>query len=298
MSYEQASRLSVLGWNIKAGGFDAHDPTLPTPSRETDIINTISSFRTGKTPSAVSLGDAYRWDTTYGGDEGIAQHLGYPEARYVALDDERLRKSGQDDIGVVFATDQRIHTSNTLDLDTRQGLRTVLDIGEDGLQIASVYLDDFSEETRIRQIHALVAGLEKEVPTIIVGDLNSLRPTMKGASLRVKAGNLAVRALAFSLPSRTYLGSTINGMNKRQAIPLLESFGYTDADAANKRPTAPAILPIFGIDYALHNRLAKVDNLQVLPSRRASDHCPLTFDVSPVSNTQNSSETQADQITA
>lgn len=278
MSCAEAAKVSMLGWNIKAGGFDSYEPALAAPSREDDVCAVISDFHVRSSASAVSLSDAYRWDVIYGGDEGIARHMGYPYARFMPLDDERLRARGEDGIGVVFATDQQVHSSEPLDLGTRQGLRTTLDIGKYGLQVASVYLDDRSEETRLRQARALAAGLEKDMPTILIGDFNALRPSVGLVSPGVRARDMAVRALAFSLPRRVYLSATIQGMNKREVIPVIESFGYMDADAHYKRPTAPAILPVFGIDYAFHNNKVTIDNFKVLPTRTQSDHRAIAFD--------------------
>lgn len=277
MSRIESGAVDILGWNIKAGGFDAYSPDLVSPSREEGIRAVISDFRNAHRASAVSLSDAYRWDTTYGGNAGIADHLGYSEARFVPLDDERLKNRGEDGIGVVFATNQRIESSQPIDLDTRQGLLTVMDIGKYGLQVASVYLDDLSEDTRLRQIRALVAGIEKDMPTVLVGDFNALRPKMSGASVSIKARDMAVRALAFGVPKRSELGVAIREMNRREAAPLLESLGFRDADAARKRPTAPAVLPIFGIDYALHNDLVAVDNPRIVSAQKQSDHDGFAF---------------------
>lgn len=282
----------MLEWNIKAGGFDTHDPTLTVPTGEAGIQEVISNFQANtNNASAVSLCDVYRWDVIYGGDEGIANRLGYSHARFVGIDDDRMRGTDEEGMGTIFATDQAVHSSQPLDLDTRQGQRTILDIGEHGLQVASVYLDHSSEDNRLKQIRALVAGLEKDTPTVITGDFNALRPNMSGASINVRARDLAVRAIILTVPKRASLdiarkgvnmrqiGEAIKGLNSRQAIPLLESLGYTDADATRKRPTSPAILPVLGVDYVFHNEGATVDNLNVLPYRTQSDHRPLTFDV-------------------
>jgi endonuclease/exonuclease/phosphatase family metal-dependent hydrolase len=293
MSQVEAPQLSMMEWNIKAGGFDTHDPTLTVPGREAGIQAVIANFHeaTTKDASAVSLCDVYRWDVAYGGNQDIADHLDYPYARFVPIDDDRMRGTDEEGMGTIFATDQAVHSSQPIDLDTRQGQRTILDIGEDGLQVASVYLDHSSEDNRLKQVRALVAGLEKGTPTVITGDFNALRPNMSGASFNIKARDLAVRALVSMVPKRASLnvalkgvnfrqiGEVIKDLNSRQTIPLLESLGYKDADATKKRPTAPAMLPILGTDYVFHNDRVTVDNLTVLPDRRQSDHRPLTFDV-------------------
>ncbi len=275
---ETVDRIQAMTWNIQAGGFAAYDPTLAQPVRGALIKEVIDTAHTNEV-SIITLTDAYRWDKFYGDNNAIAKHLGYVGARFVNLDDDRLKELGQDGIGIVCATDHPIAKSETFDLITRKALSIVLDIGQDGLQIASVYLDDMDEDLRLSQVNALQAQLEPGVPTILMGDFNALRPRHGVAGLQSKLGNLSVQALAKILPRRAAIGRSIKGMNRREVVPYItETMGYHDFDATYQRATAPARLPLFGIDYIFHS-----DNVLsrggYVYSRRAmldaSDHIPV-----------------------
>jgi endonuclease/exonuclease/phosphatase family metal-dependent hydrolase len=271
--------LKVMAWNIKKGGFDTYRPDSMVPAREGQIQSFIDDSHHNQGVESVSLTDALLWDEVYGGDQGIASHLGYKDARFMPLDDERLNRNVGSGIGLVFASDIPIEQSRALDLESRQGLSTILDIGKHGLQIATVYLDDLSQDVREKQIRALINNLEKDIPTAIVGDFNMLRPELKGATFTIQAKDLAVRSLASIVPGKE-LRTTIVEMNKRTGVPLVESFGFNDADSSKMRPTAPSILPVFGIDYIFSNDGVTVTNVKVKGSQEASDHLAIMADVS------------------
>jgi len=275
---KEYDRTKLMSWNIQSGGFNSYDPTLDKPERETLISSFIHEAHTNSDVENVTLPDAYRWDELYGGNEGIATHLGYASARFIRLEDERLERNNGAGIGIAFATDRRIEQSEPLDLDTRQGLRVVLALGYYGLQVASVYLDDLSEETRVNQVRALHANLIPDMPTILTGDFNALRQDMDGASFADRAKDIAIRSLARVLASRGDVGVSITNMNKRQVVPLLNSLGYQDADN-KKRPTAPSMLPAFGVDYVFHNDRVELSNFDVLRTK-SSDHSAIVVDIS------------------
>ena len=270
-------QIKGLVWNIQSGGFSSYDTNGISPEREPQINSVLLAAKQVHSIDTVTLTDAYRWDEVYGGDNGIAEHLGYGSANFQELNDDRLTSIHGKGVGIVFATDKKIQQSQAIDLETRQGLGVILDVGAHGLQIANVYLDDLSEEVRMAQVKALINGIEPDVPTILVGDFNALRADMSRASLGTKAANLAVRALAKSLPKKGELGITVAGMNKRQAVPALLSLGFNDADEKRKRPTAPSKLPLFGVDYVFHNKKARVTDLDIHSNKDASDHASLTY---------------------
>ncbi len=274
--------MRMMSWNIKTGGFNGYDQTATKPERE-DAIRAVISRQHARGVTAVTLPDAYRWDEAYGDDQGIARHTGYKDARFTRLNDRRLEEIGLGPgVGIAFVTDEKIASSKVLDLGSRCGLGVVLDVGKYGLQIGNVYLDDMSEEERGKQAVALVSEMELDVPTLLVGDFNALRDSMRGSKLRHKLGDLMVRSAALLLPTGNALGESIRGMNQRQAMPMLQCHGFQDGDALGKRPTAPAIAPVFGIDYALAGPNTQISNFEVLPKSEiggASDHLPIVFDV-------------------
>ncbi|HEV2402617.1 MAG TPA: endonuclease/exonuclease/phosphatase family protein [Candidatus Saccharimonadales bacterium] len=277
--------INHLNWNIQSGGFDDYDPEILHPTRGEAITKRIAEFREVSGISAVTLTDAYRWDDYYNGDSGIATHLGFREAHYVRLNDERLNRDNGAGIGIAFATDERVHTSKALDLETRQGLGVILDVGRYGLQIANVYLDYLDEGIRIRQVRALDAALESDIPTLAIGDFNGLRPNMRGASMWVRAKDLALRALinptvqavARACPNQRELATIFREMNRREIIRLMELLGYQDGDSTRKQPTLPARFPMLGIDYVFRRGRVSVSDVIVRPIDGESDHRPMTF---------------------
>jgi endonuclease/exonuclease/phosphatase family metal-dependent hydrolase len=276
--FSGTSSTDMMVWNIKSGGFSTYDSSLEVPERGEQIQAFIEAQH-AKGTETVGLTDAHRWDETYGGDEGIADHLGFRAARFVRLNDQRLNRTGMSGVGVAMATDHPIAESWELDLGTRQGLGAVLDIGADGLQVGTVYLDDLDEDIRSRQVSALFSGLKPDLPTVIWGDFNTLRPSLAYASLNVRARDVAVRALAMVLPPKSELGQAVRGMNERRVFPLFKQHGFHDADVSRKRPTAPARLPLFGVDYAMHNDLVIIEEVNVLPVGSVSDHRALSIRV-------------------
>lgn len=268
--------VNVFAWNVRQGGFSDYQPSMEAPERGPAIQDTIAYYKQANNVGAVCLSDAYLWDEQYGGDAGIAQHLGYREARYQPLNDARLLEKHGKGIGVVCATDAPIEATRPLDLGTREGLSVILGVGTYGLQLATVYLDDLNEATREKQVKALLHELESDMPTIIAGDFNMLRADLTAASCRTKFGNFAVRVAATVLPNSSYYGEAIGEMNKRKAMPLLAEAGFADADAEHMRPTAPAkFFPAFGVDYMFSKGDVVLNDFQVVSPRGGSDHLPI-----------------------
>jgi hypothetical protein len=290
----------LLGWNINGGGYDRRhvfdsgpiDPDSMIPEREAAIKAFIDQQRKDGIDSAALI-DAYGWQQRYDSDSGIAQHLGFSAARFALLADDRIDRVLGPGAGLVFATDHSIEASGPIDLDNRQGLGAIINLGGRALQIATVYFDDMSEDVRLKQIRALLHNLEKE-PTIIVGDLNSLRPDMHGASLSTRVHDIGFRTLAFSfafIPSKAaiepvleiigrgelaakadYYKRAVRGLNRRQIIPALEQQGWHDADP-QKQPTFHKLGGLaLNVDYVFSNSEVTTSDFRVIPSDGASDH--------------------------
>ena len=269
-----ANEVRMATWNIQSGGYANYEIT-GEPVRELAISNHVDQLRDEDGVEGIALVDAFGWRERYGHDAFIARHLGFQAARYVSLDDDRLNEMYGKSPGIVFATDLPVHEFRELDMETRQGLGVILNLGRYGLQVANVYLDDMIEDERMRQARALIASLEPGIPTILQGDFNTLRTDMSGASFGSRMRNFGVEILARIMPSSP-LGLSIKGMNERSVIPFLESQGFNDGDLL-KRPTAPAKLPAFGIDYVLHNDATGVDDLKLHQEKSTSDHVSISY---------------------
>jgi hypothetical protein len=162
MSYQSnLNTINALSWNIEAGGFSDYDLDLSRPAREAGLSAGIRKMSTDLRLDAVTLIDAYRWGEIYGGEAGIARHLGFQDARFTALDDDGIGNLGPH-VGIAFATNRTIQDSRELDLDTRRGLGVIMDVGRHGLQIANVYLDHTNEDRRLQQTKALLSSIEPD----------------------------------------------------------------------------------------------------------------------------------------
>ncbi|HSW91096.1 MAG TPA: hypothetical protein VLG09_00435 [Candidatus Saccharimonadales bacterium] len=267
--------IKAMGWNVRQGGFLTDGYEEPFPPREENIRRVISEANA----DALGLVDLFRWNKYYGGNEGIARFLGTRAAFYTALDDERLTRqhpSGAD-LGVVFATNEPVALSEPIDLETRQGNRTVLNIGTHGLQFATLYLDEKYEDIRMHQMLAAEAQLE-DIPTIIWTDLNALRP-LDTARLSEKARSAMLRIATCILPSSMPSVAAIQEMERREALKVLIDKGFTDVDP-KQRPTALGNTRIFGVDYIMsRGEGMEVSNFATLPHQGGSDHLAVSATV-------------------
>lgn len=268
------NRIKSMVWNIEKGGFSAYDSSEAEPVKEAIIQDAIRDVQ----PDVMTLSDVFRWNSHYEGNEGVARFLGMKSASFTLLQDERLMQAHPSgaEIGVVFATNQPVAVSETLDLETRQANRTILDIGKYGLQFASLYLDDLYEDVRERQLRAALAQLDKEVPTIIQGDLNMQRP-LEIARLSERARSAMVRLAIRALSTTSDKVPVLQELEKRQAMNVLLDANFQDGDP-KQRPTALGRAQVFGVDHMMSRGVA-ISNTQVLSHRGGSDHRILVGDI-------------------
>jgi endonuclease/exonuclease/phosphatase family metal-dependent hydrolase len=280
--------MRMASWNVQSGGFYSYDPTAPTPPREEEIVRVVDHLHHTENCSSLLLTDTYRWDELYGSDLEIAQHLGYKTARYVALDDERLTQNYGPGVGITFATDEELISSEAITAYNRNALIATIESEDGAMQVVGSYFDDLDENTRLHQFKALAAYLTDDKPIIMTGDFNALRPHIKG--VRAKVGDLVFRSLVSAislLRPKSELSLATSSMNRRELIPTIESMGYSDADKLKASPTKYANgipFPLISLDYAFSNEAARIKNFRLLNTgvlQKASDHIPIIFDYSP-----------------
>lgn len=205
----------------------------------------------------------------------------YSFTSFTPLNDDWLtsRKPEQCNLGVAFATNSPIAAQEIIDLGNRHGISTTLNLGTQGLRIAGVYLNHYSEDMRIDQARALLSYLDKDDrPTVIIGDLNTQQALHEtGITEHCRSLIVKLAAAAFSAIRHPY-GEHLSGLEQRKALPILSAAGFSNA-ATNNRPTALfPIAPLFRVDHALV-RGAPTHNYQVHPTGGASDHRPITIDI-------------------
>lgn len=267
--------LLAAALNIEKGGFSLYDRSEPTPPKKERIHKVLTSLGA----DALTLTDVFRWNSHFGGNKGIARFLGMKSAFYTPLNDESLKEGNSEhswELGVVFATNEKVAFSEAVDLDGRQINRTVLDTGQDGIQVISAYGHHKEEDIRIRQFRALKAQL-LDMPTLMMTDANSLRP-LETSRLAERARSKLSRFALKMLPSSLEIVETVAELERREALGVLLDDGFIDADP-QQRPTVghPAL---FGVDYILtRGDGISVSNVDVVSSQGASDHKIIIGDV-------------------
>lgn len=293
----------MLSWNVNQGGYDRRhvfddphaDPGAHIPEREAEIQDFLHHQR-GDGVDTMALTDTYGWRARYGSDEAIAGHLGLARAAFIDLADDRITSIYGPGAGLTFATNHEAEIQ-PLDLDNRQGVQAILNLDGDAIQVAHIYADDLSSEVRHRQVRAGLANLEPDLPTILTGDFNELRPSLENALPGIRLRNMGFRAVVFAitlLPRQEtldtiltkigqshhsatiqYYRQALTELNKRTLVPELERRGYQDADP-KKRPTFKK-LGHLGLDYSFYNAKIQPNEFTVLATGQASDHDATRF---------------------
>ena len=138
--------IEILSWNILSGGFKDYGSPEKRPERIDGLASVIKELK----PDIVSLVDTHRWTDIFTVTQ-LKQIFGYPFVQPIKLDDERLIGIGHDNGVTVFS--QIAGTEmQTIWLATRNAIKTKVG----GIDIFTIYLDDVNEDTRIKQIKAVL----------------------------------------------------------------------------------------------------------------------------------------------
>ncbi|MFB9907009.1 endonuclease/exonuclease/phosphatase family protein [Allokutzneria oryzae] len=268
--------MRIASYNVMSGGFDGYDHESSVPQRLPELTLAIQELRA----DVVGLVDTFRWDEVFTTDD-LCRQFGYKYAFCVSLDDERLKELGHDN-GLTLLSNVEMADVRAVRVATRNAISARL-LGERAeVSIILAYLDDLSEDVRVTQMRTLSSEINSDEPTVVVGDLNSIKAS-------------EVTNLARSL-SRVYetnpglagaLEPVVADMQRGEVVALLESLGLRDADPMG-RPTLPTqLFPIkldgalLRVDYCFHSPSVTVRNFTVPDSatfQRASDHLPIAFD--------------------
>jgi endonuclease/exonuclease/phosphatase family metal-dependent hydrolase len=266
--------LEILSWNILSGGFKDYGSSEKTPERIDGLASVIKELR----PDIVSLVDTYRWTEVFT-VEDLKRIFGYPNVHMVKLEDQRLIKKGHDN-GVAVLSRFPDTKIESIWLTTRNGIKTRVD----GIDIFSVYLDDVSEDTRIKQVQAVLDLVDPNFPTIITGDLN----TFDENDLDEAKTNLDELSRRYPKPMKS-MEAPLNEMKRVEVTQILGNNGFTDL-GKNAGNTVPAKLfplrvekPIIRLDYAFGNNKVRLEDFKVLADDKfgnLSDHYPIWMRVS------------------
>jgi len=269
--------MKIASYNILSGGFNSYSYEPSSPERIELLKKAINIINA----DFIGLIDTFRWDTLYSNSQ-LTQLFGYKKAYCINLNDNRLKKKGHNN-GITVLTNLPVEHFETISLETRDAIRTTLQINSSKLDIFTVYLDDLSEDVRIKQTQALLQYVDHERPTIITGDLNTL-----SLGDITKVNPLIDKFAANNRQLYESLIPVLNEMKRGEVTKILKEYGLQDADKKG-RPTAPSKLfpakiesAFLRIDYAFHTNKIQILDFKVFKNsvfNQASDHYPIVFDI-------------------
>ena len=268
--------MKIASYNVMSGGFEQYDASLESPTRMHLIQEAVKTINS----DVVGLVDTYRWDEIYSTDD-LIQLFGYPFVACINLNDERLRKLGHNN-GLTLLSKYKLVEVSAMKIATRDALSATVEGPNGKLAIVLLYLDDLSEEARLKQTEALLSQVQQMEPTVIIGDFNTFR-TEDGTLERQ-----ALRSLKDENPQLLpKLNPIIADMAKGEVIKQFEKAGFKDGGVASL-PTFPTQLfpaklnePSLRLDYVMASSRVEISNFRVPNDtlyHRASDHLPIVFD--------------------
>ncbi|MFH1186588.1 MAG: endonuclease/exonuclease/phosphatase family protein [Candidatus Levyibacteriota bacterium] len=270
--------MRIASYNILSGGFSSYNYEASSPERIKLLQKAIKIINA----DFIGLIDTFRWDTLYSNTQ-LAQLFGYKKAYCINLNDSRLRKKGHNN-GITVLTNIPIKHFETISLKTRDAIKTTLQINNNKLDIFTVYLDDLSEDVRVKQAQILLQHVNQKKPTIIIGDLNTLSPS-EITKVTPLINKLFVRYPQLS----ESLIPVLEEMKRGEVIKMLEENRFQDANRACT-PTVPSkLFPIkterafLRLDYAFHTKNIQISNFSVPRDSifdQTSDHYPIIFEAS------------------
>jgi len=268
--------MRIASFNVCDGGFDSHRQTASEPERLEALCQAVNLVDA----DVIALLDTFRWVELFS-DGDLCQIFGYAQAFHFDMEDSRLDSR----IGLTILAKGGVKTCRTLRIYNRNCLRLEVETDGKPVRVYATYLDDLRESVRLKQAQALLTDTENqpEVPMLIIGDLNSLRPA-NNRYLQAVLRSIATTLEPVRLP---YLAAAAIAIARAEVLPLLLKKGFEDGGA--KAPTATfrveatrLRLPVaLAIDYALYRGLSpynyRVHIGGVFDS--ASDHRPISLEI-------------------
>lgn len=264
--------VEILSWNILSGGFSSYDSMAKTPDRLDLLVSTTRSINA----DFVSLVDTHRWTEVFT-TEDLIRLFGYANVYSVKLDDERLKAIGRDN-GVTVLTRLPVEKFETIRIFSRNAIKTLVG----GVDIFTAYLDDASEETRLQQTDSLLEQVSPGVPTIIIGDLNTID------EIDLPEASKQIGDIFKKHPEVKSMESGLREMMRGGVTRKLKEEGFVDM-GMGRGNTVPSKLfpiqidePMIRLDYGFCTSNIKIENFEVLRGTefdQLSDHFPIKMRV-------------------
>lgn len=269
--------MKIASYNISSGGFNSYNYESPVPERLELLKKAINVINA----DFIGLIDTFRWDSLYSNNE-LTRIFGYKKAYCINLNDERLKKKGHNN-GITVLTNLAVENFETISLETRDAIKTSIQINNNRVDIFTVYLDDLNEDTRIAQIKALLQQVKQDNPTIVMGDLNILN---HNEAIRITP--LINKFFAKQPLLSESLKPALEELKRAEVTKILEKSRFQDADKTGF-PTWPSkLFPIkiesafLRLDYAFHTKGIQISNFNILKDSvfdQSSDHYPIVFEI-------------------
>jgi endonuclease/exonuclease/phosphatase family metal-dependent hydrolase len=248
-----------------SGGFKDYGDMSKKPER----IDLLREIINDQKADFVSLIDTYKWTEIFTRDD-LQKIFGYKNNFSVKLNDERLIKKGHDN-GITVMTNLDVVNFSEIRMFNRNAIETKLKVKDKEIDVFSIYLDDMSEDTRLKQTKSLFEVIENR-PTVFMGDLNTF-----DSSDEIKVPILG-----------SALDMVFRDMSRGEVIKFIRERGFMDTNV-DRLKTAPSELfpikvgnPILRIDYIFYNQYLESGNFKVLRGEifnKTSDHFPIMTEI-------------------
>jgi len=260
-----------------SGGFNSYSSEHSSPERLANLRTAIKKLGA----DIIGLVDTFRWDQIYT-ETDLKKLFNYKHAYCINLNDERLKTLGHNN-GITLLSNFEIIEPLSIRLATRNAIKVRVQ-ANNPFTLVIAYLDDISDDARLRQLRALRSLIDPKMRLLIMGDINATK-----SSDVIDATTQLERFYVENPEIAKKLKPVINDILYSKVIDQLESWGLRDADQELHRPTFPTPLfpakthrPILRPDYCFYSPQLSVGKFNVPYDdifKKSSDHFPIVFDV-------------------
>lgn len=161
--------FSIATLNVRAGGFTNYSGSESVPPRLPQIREAVATIDA----SVMGLIDTFRWRELYTAAD-LRESFGYANVFHIDMNCEAVDPR----VGLCLLAQDSLVDVRPVRLYDRNCVRALIQINGTLTQFYVAYLTSFSGQRRRQQVEALLrdADTRPKVPTLIMGDLNTLRP--------------------------------------------------------------------------------------------------------------------------
>ncbi len=276
--------MKIATYNILSGGFDSYTYAYSKPDRLKLLQKALRKI------NAVFIGlvDTFRWKDIYS-DENLEKMFGYRTAFHIDMNDTRVDKK----IGIAVMTDLPLKSFKAVRLYNRDCIKVTLVDNKKLVDIFAVYLDDISEDVRLKEINVLLKNINSN-PTVIMGDLNAVgKADVKSLKENFEGFLNERRDFLKTDEYKTYYKPAYEHLVRAEAIELIRSKDFKEAKNKDATlPTLPTKLhplkaekPLLRADHIFVSPGLKITDFKVYSGdlfEKTSDHFPISADVDVV----------------